>query len=116
VKLRKPGARTALQRSSAKEAVDNEGAEVGVESVEAVESVDQVDRFEVGAQGGGRPDEEEDADAEEAQRLYAEALEDPALAKAVTLPVMIGAEALPSNVEASLKGVLALVDTEEESA
>lgn len=113
MKLRKPGARASVAGGSAKHKVEEE-SDLAVESVEAVDQVDQVDRFEVGSQQGNAQ-EERDPEAESDQQLFADALEDPTLAREVTLPVLIGGEELSSNVEASLKGVLALVDTEEES-
>ena len=115
MKLTKPGTSAGVVRGNAKQKVESETGGLAVDAMESVETVDQTDRFEVGSQQAPRH-EDEDADAQEEQRLFADALDDPELAKTVTLPVMIGSESLPSNIEASLKGILALVDTEEDGA
>lgn len=111
MKIQRPSIRSAgNKKSHSKKGIGKQTGVGKVEAVEEVDVVDEVDRFEVSNQQNQEP--EEDVPSEEMEAIMAELLADPAAFRATTWPALIGLDKVSPEVEATVTGVMALIDSE----
>mgnify|MGYP000480297137 CR=1 FL=1 len=99
------------QKAGKKGKVNEASGDLQVEAVESVDAVDEVDRFEVGESKKARPDEDGE---EEMDAMMSAIMENPTVFRSAYLPALLGMDAISPNVEATLQGLMSLVDPKGE--